>query len=64
MKVIIIIEGIDKVVDSKGNSINTNFWLPHAAFKNIKMIFTANKNSAVITSITDQISEHIEFVLQ
>lgn len=40
MQVIIIIEGLDKVVDSKGQSVRPSFWLPDIKLKNIKIILT------------------------
>jgi hypothetical protein len=39
-KVVVIIEGIDECFDSKGNLVDTEFWLPHEIPKNIKLILT------------------------
>lgn len=64
MKIIIVIEGVDRVVDFKGNFINTSFWLPYATFKNIKMILTASKKSPLEESFKNFVSKEIQFVLQ
>lgn len=39
-KVVIVIEGIDECLDSKGNLVENEFWLPHHIPKNVKLILT------------------------
>ena len=41
-KIVIIIEGIDKVVDSQNQLVRPSFWLPDVDLKNIKIILTAS----------------------
>jgi hypothetical protein len=41
MQIIIIIEGVDKVVDSKNQLVRPTFWLPDVNLKNIKIIYTS-----------------------
>lgn len=39
-KVVIVIEGIDECLDSKGNLVENEFWLPQHIPRNVKLILT------------------------
>lgn len=63
MLLIVLIEGIDKVVDNKHQSVRPTFWLPDASLKNIKIIYTAQTNSAAIDCLLPSVSHKIEYVI-
>jgi hypothetical protein len=45
-KVVIVIEGVDKFIDSEtGKEANIAFWLPECFPKNVKVIVTASQGS-------------------
>jgi hypothetical protein len=48
MQIIIIIEGVDKVVDARNQIVRPSFWLPDVSLKNIKIILTAQNGSNAI----------------
>ena len=48
-KVIILIEGIDLCVDSKGVLVEPQFWLPSEIPSNIKFVLTSSNHNAQLT---------------
>lgn len=48
MQFVIIIEGVDKVVDSKNQAVGPSFWLPDLNLKNIKIILTSESSSSTV----------------
>lgn len=48
MKVVIIIEGVDKVVDNKNQIVRPSFWFPDVNLKNLKIILTSQSGSTSI----------------
>ena len=58
-QIIIIIEGVDKVVDNKNQSVRPSFWLPDVNLKNIKIILTTEKGSTATESLQPIISHKI-----
>jgi len=45
LKIVIVIEGVDKVVDANGNLVRPSFWLPDIHLRNIKIIYTVHASS-------------------
>lgn len=44
-KILLIFEGVDHLVDSKGDDVMPSFWLPSIFPKNLKIITTATTGS-------------------
>lgn len=60
-KVVIVIEGVDECLDSKGNLVENQFWLPQQIPKNVKLILTTKslkeKQSAQATILRHYLSQ-------
>lgn len=59
MQFVIIIEGVDKVIDNKGQLVRPSFWLPNVCLKNIKIIFTTETGSSAKDCLLPTISHII-----
>ncbi len=59
MLLIIVIEGVDKVVDNKSQQVSPSFWLPNVNLKNIKIIYTAQTNSTATDCLLQSVSHKI-----
>lgn len=47
---VIILEGIDLCLDSKGNYVEPQFWLPSSIPPHIKLILTARDNEELVVN--------------
>lgn len=63
MKVVIIIQGVDKVVDNKNQNVRPSFWLPDVNLKNLKIILTSQSGSSSIDCLLPIISKKIEYII-
>lgn len=49
----IIIEGVDRVVDGKQQLVYPSFWLPDISLRNIKIILTAASKASSLQSLIE-----------
>lgn len=61
--VVIIIEGIDKMVDKRNQSVAPSFWFPDTNLKNVKIIVTCNKGTLIPQILMPIVSDQMELVL-
>ncbi len=59
MQVVIIIEGVDKVVDNKNQNVRPSFWLPDVNLKNLKIILTSQTGDKSLDCLFPIISHKI-----
>lgn len=62
-KVVIVIEGADRVVDGKGVGVVPTFWLPQILPKNVRLILTAAPDSAGCKILLPLASCHMPYHL-
>ena len=55
----IIIEGVDKVLDSKSQPVSPLFWLPDISLRNVKIILTATKVTPDLEQLFGNQIEHV-----
>jgi len=60
---VIIIEGIDKMMDKKDQFVAPSFWFPDTNLKNVKIIMTCNKGTQIPQILMPIVSDQMEHVL-